>query len=246
MNVENQQGHKGPDGNSIVLSCEALVRDFEEGGRKLHVLRGLNFQVRAGERVAVIGESGVGKTTLLQLLGGLDLPTTGKVCVQGQDLATISDKQRGKLRNQALGFVYQFHHLLPEFSALENVAMPLLVRREAASDALEEAAELLQKVGLSERMTHRPGQLSGGERQRTAVARALITRPAVVLADEPTGNLDHATGERVFDLMLDLNREFGASLVVVTHDTHLAGRMDRTVMLENGLLVENRGDPGNG
>ncbi|MDP7042176.1 MAG: ATP-binding cassette domain-containing protein, partial [Gammaproteobacteria bacterium] len=201
--------------------------------------RGLNFEVRAGERVAVIGESGVGKTTLLQLLGGLDLPTSGRVCVQGQDLAKISDSERGNLRNRALGFVYQFHHLLPEFSALENVAMPLLVRREPASDALDKAAGLLQKVGLGDRMTHRPGQMSGGERQRTAVARALIARPAVVLADEPTGNLDHATGEKVFDLMLDLNREFGASLVVVTHDTQLAARLDRTVALEDGLLVDN-------
>lgn len=220
-----------------MLSCEKLVRDFEEGGRVLHVLRGLDFQVRAGERVAVIGESGVGKTTLLQLLGGLDLPTSGRVCVLGHDLAAISDVERGNLRNRALGFVYQFHHLLPEFSALENVAMPLLVRGEAAEDALEKAARLLEKVGLSERLDHRPGQLSGGERQRTAVARALITRPAVVLADEPTGNLDHATGEKVFDLMLELNREFGASLVVVTHDTRLASRMERTVTLEEGLLV---------
>ncbi|MDP6436861.1 MAG: lipoprotein-releasing ABC transporter ATP-binding protein LolD [Gammaproteobacteria bacterium] len=235
--MEDQPGQRA--GDRIVLSCEALVRDFEEGGRTLHVLRGLNFEVRAGERVAVIGESGVGKTTLLQLLGGLDLPTSGRVCVQGQDLAKISDSERGNLRNRALGFVYQFHHLLPEFSALENVAMPLLVRREPASDALDKAAGLLQKVGLGDRMTHRPGQMSGGERQRTAVARALIARPAVVLADEPTGNLDHATGEKVFDLMLDLNREFGASLVVVTHDTQLAARLDRTVALEDGLLVDN-------
>jgi lipoprotein-releasing system ATP-binding protein len=224
--------------NTPVLSCHELCREFREGGRVLHVLQNLNFEVAAGERVAVIGESGAGKTTLLQLLGGLDLPTSGKVCVQGQNMATINDAERGELRNRSLGFVYQFHHLLPEFSAVENVAMPLLMRRKDLGKAMELAGNLLDRVGLMDRKTHRPGELSGGERQRTAVARALITRPAVVLADEPTGNLDHATGERVFDLMLELNREYGSSLVVVTHDRVLASRMDRIVRLEDGRLVE--------
>jgi lipoprotein-releasing system ATP-binding protein len=223
---------------SAVLSCTDLCREFEEGGRVLHVLQNLNFSVAPGERVAVIGESGAGKTTLLQLLGGLDLPTTGTVHVQGQDIATISDTQRGELRNRSLGFVYQFHHLLPEFSALENVAMPLLMRRQQSDQAMELAAHLLDRVGLADRRTHRPGELSGGERQRTAVARALITRPAVVLADEPTGNLDHATGERVFELMLELNQEYGSSLVVVTHDRELAKRMGRIVQLKEGRLLE--------
>lgn len=223
---------------ATVLSCQQLRRDFMEGGRLLQVLRGLDFRVLAGERVAIIGESGVGKTTLLQLLGGLDLPTSGTVCVQEQNMATITDMERGKLRNRALGFIFQFHHLLPEFSALENVAMPLLLRRTDTGQAMDLAAALLERVGLGDRLSHRPGKLSGGERQRTAVARALITRPAVVLADEPTGNLDHATGEKVFDLMLELNREYGSSLVVVTHDRQLAQRMDRIVRLADGILRE--------
>ena len=206
----------------------------------LHVLQNLDFNVAPGERVAVIGASRSGKTTLLQLLGGLDLPTSGTVHVNGQDMATINENQRGELRNRTLGFVYQFHHLLPEFSALENVAMPLLMRSKGADKALEQAAELLDRVGLADRKTHRPAELSGGERQRTAVARALITRPAVVLADEPTGNLDHSTGQRVFELMLELNQEYGSSLVVVTHDRELAKRMDRIVRLEDGHLVEER------
>jgi len=226
--------------NSFALSCRALCRNFEEGGRVLHVLQNLDFNVAPGERVAVIGASGSGKTTLLQLLGGLDLPTSGTVHVNGQDMATINENQRGELRNRTLGFVYQFHHLLPEFSALENVAMPLLMRPKGADKALEQAAELLDRVGLADRKTHRPAELSGGERQRTAVARALITRPAVVLADEPTGNLDHSTGQRVFELMLELNQEYGSSLVVVTHDRELAKRMDRIVRLEDGRLVEER------
>ncbi len=225
------------EGDSV-LSCQDLVREFREGEGVLRVLCGANFAIRAGERVAVIGESGSGKTTLLQLLGGLDLPTSGRIFVNGSDIAAMNGSERGLMRNQSLGFVYQFHHLLPEFSALENVAMPLLLRRDSVADIRDKAEELLRRVGLGERLTHRPGELSGGERQRAAVARALITQPAVVLADEPTGNLDRNTGERVFQLMLELNREYQSSLVVVTHDLSLAGRMDRTLELKDGLLIE--------
>jgi lipoprotein-releasing system ATP-binding protein len=221
-----------------VLSCRQLVREFKEGDNVLRVLNGAEFDIRAGERVAVIGESGSGKTTLLQLLGGLDLPSSGSVLVNGRDIAAMDGTERGELRNRALGFVYQFHHLLPEFSALENVAMPLLLRRGSIKDITAAATDLLTRVGLGDRLSHRPGELSGGERQRAAVARALITRPSVVLADEPTGNLDHATGERVFKLMLELNREYGSSLVVVTHDLKLAARMDRVLVLNDGVLTE--------
>jgi lipoprotein-releasing system ATP-binding protein len=221
-----------------VLSCRQLVREFKEGDNVLRVLNGAEFDIRAGERVAIIGESGSGKTTLLQLLGGLDLPSSGSVLVNGRDIAAMDGTERGELRNRALGFVYQFHHLLPEFSALENVAMPLLLRRGSIKDITAAATDLLTRVGLGDRLSHRPGELSGGERQRAAVARALITRPSVVLADEPTGNLDHATGERVFKLMLELNREYGSSLVVVTHDLKLAARMDRVLVLNDGVLAE--------
>ncbi len=223
---------------NVVLSARDLVREFREGEDVLRVLNGASIDVRVGERIAVIGESGSGKTTLLQLLGGLDLPDEGQVKVNGTDLVTMGSNERGRVRNRSLGFVYQFHHLLPEFSALENVAMPLLMRRDSVDEITAEATRLLERVGLGERLDHRPGELSGGERQRAAVARALITRPAVVLADEPTGNLDHRTGERVFELMLELNREYQSSLVVVTHDRSLARRMDRIVTLEDGVLRE--------
>ncbi|MEJ2138912.1 MAG: lipoprotein-releasing ABC transporter ATP-binding protein LolD [Gammaproteobacteria bacterium] len=225
----------------VVLACTGLTKDFREGASVLQVLRGVELEVRAGERLAIIGESGAGKTTLLQLLGGLDLPSSGKVLVNGQDIATMDGTQRGMMRNRSLGFVYQFHHLLPEFTALENVAMPMLLRPGALESVRAEARDILQRVGLGDRLDHRPGELSGGERQRAAVARALITRPAVVLADEPTGNLDHRTGEKVFQLMLDLNREYGSSLVVVTHDLALAARMDRVLRLTDGKLVTEPG-----
>jgi lipoprotein-releasing system ATP-binding protein len=221
---------------SAVIVAKGLTKAFTEGGRTLEVLRGVNLEIAAGARVAIVGASGSGKTTLLQLLGGLDEPTTGHVFIAGHDIHELDQVERGRLRNRALGFVYQFHHLLPEFSALENVALPLLVRGVAANEAQRSARELLARVGLEERVTHRPAQLSGGERQRTAVARALVTRPAAVLADEPTGNLDRPTGERVFELLLELNASMGTSLVVVTHDPGLASRMDRILELDGGEL----------
>lgn len=221
-----------------VLQCRAIARRFSEGGTVLEVLSNVDLSIAPAERVAIIGASGSGKTTLLQILGGLDDPDDGEVYVGGEAMHGGNESSRGALRNRYIGFVYQFHHLLPEFTAQENVAMPLLIRRVAKTEALSQAGELLARVGLGDRLTHKPGELSGGERQRAAVARALITKPKLVLADEPTGNLDAGNGKHVLDLMLDLNRELNTSLVIVTHDHSIARQMDRILVLENKRLQE--------
>ena len=226
------------DATAPPLECRAIVKTFVEGGQVLRVLDGIDLVIGRGERIAIVGPSGAGKTTLLQILGGLDDPTSGTVRVSGRDLAGLGNAERGRVRNQALGFVYQFHHLLPEFTALENVAMPLLIRRLPLAEVEGRARALLEHIGLGERLTHKPGELSGGERQRVAVARALVTGPAVVLADEPTGNLDKRTGARVLEQMLALNAELAASLVIVTHDDEIAGRMQRVLRLEDGVLED--------
>jgi len=224
-----------------VLDCRNVVRRFNEGASTLVVLNGVDLQIQPAECVAIIGASGSGKTTLLQILGGLDEPNEGEVFINGEAMNGIDESTKGDLRNRNVGFVYQFHHLLPEFTAEENVAMPLMIRQQRRADAIEEARELLGRVGLGERLHHKPGELSGGERQRAAVARALITRPRLVLADEPTGNLDAGNGEQVLNLMLQLNRELKTSLVIVTHDHSIAARMDRILVLEGGTL--NPADP---
>ncbi len=227
---------QGQESNTDVLVCRNVVRRFLEGDSMLEVLSGVNLTIAPAERLAIIGTSGSGKTTLLQIMGGLDEPSSGEVLVGGTSIAHTSEVQKSTLRNRYIGFVYQFHHLLAEFTAQENVAMPLMIRRMPKDEAMAAAAELLGRVGLEARLGHKPGELSGGERQRAAVARALITRPALVLADEPTGNLDAGNGAHVLSLMLELNRELKTSLVIVTHDHSIAEQMDRVLVLEDGKL----------
>jgi lipoprotein-releasing system ATP-binding protein len=223
--------------NASILQCQDLTMRYAQGGLDVEVLKGVNFNINKGECVAIMGASGSGKSTLLHLLGGLEKPTGGKVTLNGTDLNDVSGVKLAKLRNTSLGFIYQFHHLLGEFTVLENVAMPLLIGGQSVAEARHHATRLLQRVGLGHRVEHKPGEISGGERQRAAVARALINKPAVVLADEPTGNLDSKTAEDVFQLMLELNQELNVSFLIVTHDHELAGKMGRVLHMEDGLIV---------
>ena len=224
--------------NGVVMRASHIAKTYEEGDLKTDVLSDVSFTLNRGETLAIVGASGWGKSTLLHILGGLDTLTRGEVEVDGRNLSSLSDAERGRVRNRSMGFIYQFHHLLPEFTALENVCMPLLIRGVSIGEAERQATALLGRVGLAQRLHHKPAELSGGERQRSAVARALVTRPAVVLGDEPTGNLDETNAAQVYDLMIELNQEIGTSFILVTHDNRLAKRMDRTLELHNGSLIE--------
>ena len=224
------------DNGHTVIEVRDLHKGFRQGSRRIEVLRGINLKLAAGQSLAIVGTSGAGKSTLLHILGGLDRPDSGEVLINGQSIWGMSEAQRGRLRNQTMGFVYQFHHLLPEFTALENVAMPLMIRGESTASAIASARGLLGRIGLEKRVDHKPGELSGGERQRTAVARALVGSPALILGDEPTGNLDELTAESVYQQILGLNRESGTSLILVTHDHRMAARMDRCLELSKGRL----------
>lgn len=222
--------------SNLVLKCENVGKSYDDGALSVNVLSGLNLEVAEGQSVSIIGSSGSGKSTLLHILGGLDKPSEGRITLMGSDLGALSQKELGQLRNRYLGFVYQFHHLLPEFSALENVMMPLLIGKKPKAEAEAQAVAMLEKVGLKARMLHRPSELSGGERQRAAIARALVTRPKCLLADEPTGNLDRKNAQNVLDMMLDLKSELGTSLIVVTHDDELAARFERVMTMQDGRL----------
>lgn len=224
--------------STVVLEAAGLTRRFQDGALKVSVLDDVDFSVKAGEKVAIVGTSGSGKSTLLHLLGGLDVPNEGSVSICGENMSSLSDADRGRLRNRSVGFIYQFHHLLPEFTALENVALPMVMGGKSVADAQHRASDLLHRVGLGERIEHKPGELSGGERQRTAIARALVNHPRLILADEPTGNLDQDTAESVYQELVGLNHELGTALVVVTHDMTLARRMDRVMTMANGQLTE--------